>query len=132
MRISDWSSDVCSSDLRCAIPELAKGRNIRKQQRASRHRRFQHGEPERFVQRRGNENARALPPSGHGSLPQNAQMLDLAQNDTFAAGRSEEHTSEIQSLMRTTYVVFCLKKKLQHTYKTTLTKHTHSSRTHNH
>src|SRR3546814_4243188 len=33
-----------------------------------------------------------------------------------AAGRSEEHTSELQSLMRISYAVFCLKKK-KHTYK---------------
>src|SRR3546814_7511163 len=31
--------------------------------------------------------------------------------------RSEEHTSELQSLMRISYAVFCLKKKKQHTYK---------------
>src|SRR3546814_1989156 len=30
-------------------------------------------------------------------------------------GRSEEHTSELQSLMRTSYAVFCLQKKIQHT-----------------
>src|SRR3546814_6995847 len=35
-----------------------------------------------------------------------------------AAGRSEEHTSELQSLMRISYAVFCLKKKKQ-TYNTT-------------
>src|SRR3546814_10502673 len=32
-------------------------------------------------------------------------------------GRSEEHTSELQSLMRISYAVFCLKKKKQHTEK---------------
>src|SRR3546814_10346502 len=35
------------------------------------------------------------------------------------AGRSEEHTSELQSLMRISYAVFCLKKKItKHTYET--------------
>src|SRR3546814_10781339 len=34
-------------------------------------------------------------------------------------GRSEEHTSELQSLMRISYAVFCLKKKKQHTNTTT-------------
>src|SRR3546814_7349192 len=39
--------------------------------------------------------------------------------------RSEEHTSELQSLMRISYAVFCLKKKItQQTYKNTLHKHT--------
>src|SRR3546814_1385557 len=32
---------------------------------------------------------------------------------TFSARRSEEHTSELQSLMRISYAVFCLKKKIQ-------------------
>src|SRR3546814_1000612 len=35
-----------------------------------------------------------------------------------ASTRSEEHTSELQSLMRTSYAVFCLKKKQQYTYIT--------------
>src|SRR3546814_4560523 len=44
-----------------------------------------------------------------------------AQRRHVAAGRSEEHTSELQSLMRTSYAVFCLKKKKKeknsrHTY----------------
>src|SRR3546814_9222228 len=37
--------------------------------------------------------------------------------------RSEEHTSELQSLMRISYAVFCLKKKTQHKQNTTTTKH---------
>src|SRR3546814_3364110 len=37
--------------------------------------------------------------------------------------RSEEHTSELQSLMRISYAVFCLKKKKKHTYQTTYTQH---------
>src|SRR3546814_9551416 len=43
-----------------------------------------------------------------------AQVLDLARDRRAVvgdAGRSEEHTSELQSLMRTSYAVFCLKKK---------------------
>src|SRR3546814_1419312 len=45
----------------------------------------------------------------------------FAANDTTAiAARSEEHTSELQSLMRISYAVFCLKKKKQ--------KHSHSTR----
>src|SRR3546814_5723100 len=35
----------------------------------------------------------------------------LADSSAIVAGRSEEHTSELQSLMRTSYAVFCLKKK---------------------
>src|SRR3546814_6249786 len=37
----------------------------------------------------------------------------------LASDRSEEHTSELQSLMRISYAVFCLKKKNKHTLKTT-------------
>src|SRR3546814_4017847 len=37
---------------------------------------------------------------------------------TDADGRSEEHTSELQSLMRISYAVFCLKKKQNHTTET--------------
>src|SRR3546814_976833 len=39
-------------------------------------------------------------------------LINLAVDETV--GRSEEHTSELQSLMRTSYAVFCLKKKKIH------------------
>src|SRR3546814_5815692 len=42
---------------------------------------------------------------------------------TACASRSEEHTSELQSLMRISYAVFCLKKKTHHTPHNTLTQH---------
>src|SRR3546814_7440422 len=40
------------------------------------------------------------------------------QNEDNLAGRSEEHTSELQSLMRISYAVFCLKKKTTTNHKT--------------
>src|SRR3546814_1424133 len=40
-----------------------------------------------------------------------AGMVRSGYTQAFAAGRSEEHTSELQSLMRISYAVFCLKKK---------------------
>src|SRR3546814_2860348 len=40
------------------------------------------------------------------------------QSGNFVNSRSEEHTSELQSLMRISYAVFCLKKKNIHTQKT--------------
>src|SRR3546814_2458576 len=51
-----------------------------------------------------------------GQLP--AEIAHFGQSDAQAeAGRSEEHTSELQSLMRISYAVFCLKKKiLSHHY----------------
>src|SRR3546814_10447094 len=52
----------------------------------------------------------------HGEI----EILDSVSND-FAGGkvRSEEHTSELQSLMRISYAVFCLKKKNQQELSTT-------------
>src|SRR3546814_2457194 len=57
---------------------------------------------------RGSENlllARASRPSAVGALRRVPCLAD------YTGGRSEEHTSELQSLMRISYAVFCLKKK---------------------
>src|SRR3546814_5587397 len=48
--------------------------------------------------------------SGAGSVV--AWALTITDLDPLALGRSEEHTSELQSLMRISYAVFCLKKKI--------------------
>src|SRR3546814_8115732 len=46
------------------------------------------------------------------------KILDAARNPTLAGiYRSEEHTSELQSLMRISYAVFCLKKKKNKTHR---------------
>src|SRR3546814_9884610 len=42
-----------------------------------------------------------------------SRSTSIAPKSAWAATRSEEHTSELQSLMRISYAVFCLKKKLQ-------------------
>src|SRR3546814_4057149 len=59
--------------------------------------------------------SRAIAVIGDGSM--SAGMAYEAMNNAAAAGnrliRSEEHTSELQSLMRNSYAVFCLKKKKQ-------------------
>src|SRR3546814_9797943 len=104
MRISDWSSDVCSSDLekgktwapalsaicvgRCSDRPGAEFRNAYRRQnlcdgssRSRRRRNFPRPEAVRLYQHR--------------------------------CARSEEHTSELQSLMRISYAVFCLKKKTE-------------------
>src|SRR3546814_2742745 len=68
---------------------------------------------------------RRLPTPRKGAArPNNAEPSHDRQNgisgSTFRRGRSEEHTSELQSLMRTSYAVFCLKnKKLTSTLKNT-------------
>src|SRR3546814_8552408 len=107
MRISDWSSDVCSSDL----PHLDAVR-----------------------ERAAGEGAEVVPVSA--AIEEEFSQLDDADRDEFLASigleepglnrviraaykllglqtRSEEHTSELQSLMRPSYAVFCLQTKIQ-------------------
>src|SRR3546814_955146 len=107
MRISDWSSDVCSSDLKgVAAPEL----RLRGMDEA--HDREQHEETRGEAEFRASKHDRATP---EAICPSRAAttMVDFRQ----LADRSEEHTSELQSLMRTSYAVFCLKKKNINRYK---------------
>src|SRR3546814_5696467 len=105
MRISDWSSDVCSSDLSGSTPKI------------------------RTVPARINPRTKR-----NATLCRTTAWLICALNDRWARTRaiteatraknmnvlnsstgneirSEEHTSELQSLMRISYAVFCLKKK---------------------
>src|SRR3546814_7366144 len=56
----------------------------------------------------------------HGGGPQvNGVMERMGKAPEFRDGRSEEHTSELQSLMRISYAVFCLKKKITTVYSHT-------------
>src|SRR3546814_2046111 len=115
MRISDWSSDVCSSDLAQQRGQLAKQRT----ERAS------HGQVG-FVLLLDRPHGQSL--AVHPQLQRqrwrlqrqfHAPAVERAQRvvgvrierDGVVEGRSEEHTSELQSLMRISYAVFCLKKK---------------------
>src|SRR3546814_10706624 len=102
MRISDWSSDVCSSDL--VLRLLVDGLPLLGARRASHQLIFiveQHVE-EAVVPGAGRRRPRAFDAAGDGVV---------AHAAFIAALRSEEHTSELQSLMRISYAVFCLKKK---------------------
>src|SRR3546814_5841994 len=104
MRISDWSSDVCSSDLRRAPHVVARGKGLI-------------GIETRGVA--GGRGLKGLP--GIDSVERRFAVLGAvnAVGDVPAAEhRSEEHTSELQSLMRISYAVFCLKKKKQPKLKT--------------
>src|SRR3546814_10035887 len=112
MRISDWSSDVCSSDLgysgvpfriaangaltpdlwRIALNGRVNGVDVKTQS------------PARIIP--GADGYRLQP-----------TVITFGKGAATVAGafgkavRSEEHTSELQSLMRISYAVFCLKKK---------------------
>src|SRR3546814_8910559 len=55
----------------------------------------------------------AIAEAGYEAGSQIALGLDCASSEFYRDGRSEEHTSELQSLMRISYAVFCLKKKQQ-------------------
>src|SRR3546814_8108562 len=143
MRISDWSSDVCSSDLQCSLDQYP-ARAVRRP-----YRRADLGEIPRAAAARdygeaaggpaaarsggGDHRRRCLclgadrrlaaaqesraavhPVRGHrAGRPEAERLSDLGADPAAQKGgcRSEEHTSELQSLMRISYAVFCLKKK---------------------
>src|SRR3546814_6579994 len=112
MRISDWSSDVCSSDLLLgAGAASATGRQGAMGSRLCQ----AQGDPGRvdsaptglFDQNGGDDvDRRDSGGRGQGLWPRTPEL-----RKRHSARRSEEHTSELQSLMRISYAVFCLKKK---------------------
>src|SRR3546814_3041122 len=118
MRISDWSSDVCSSDLLrlsvhqasdhppLAIPEIRLPKALENISYAHACRQLDF-----FV---SIDKRQAKPRS---EPPSHSRFANTHH-------RSEEHTSELQSLMRISYAVFCLKKK-QKTKTTNNQQHTH-------
>src|SRR3546814_9528962 len=108
MRISDWSSDVCSSDLvasnqRFGLRAEAEDMLAKFERRGCATLAFTHDHA-----RIANE-AEPLYGSGNG----NGGPLNLLDLMVYAVARerSEEHTSELQSLMRISYAVFCLTNK---------------------
>src|SRR3546814_6825115 len=134
MRISDWSSDVCSSDLSLnngVLRDIARGPKGA-------------DKSVRLLSNYFDAVKRAFPDAWHGQTPASSRLLhgvgiqamgdvmevlaeraDARSVDDFYEGllclqdrtawtdgdRSEEHTSELQSLMRISYAVFCFKKK---------------------
>src|SRR3546814_9289376 len=97
MRISDWSSDVCSSDL-LGLP--AEGWPKALQAKVLK------GKPA-LTERPG----KSLPPIDLEAARSAAEQALGEELSDRNRARSEEHTSELQSLMRTSYAVFCLKRK---------------------
>src|SRR3546814_7373271 len=117
MRISDWSSDVCSSDLLIPLGALKEHRHPVVSRHDRRIRTHRHAGIDRplvrevpaetrprhdrlILHRKPGPGLRAGGPVG---------VSEMGQRDETA--RSEEHTSELQSLMRNSYAVFCLKTK---------------------
>src|SRR3546814_4569994 len=108
MRISVWSSDVCSSDLQHALASEIDPRPPQPGQRAAvglatvtgSVQVIEHDVRLQFQRQQRTEEHAAI---HHGEEYR----------------RSEEHTSELQSLMRISYAVFCLKNKQKHSQKTT-------------
>src|SRR3546814_7285180 len=133
MRISDWSSDVCSSDLGSdageghrALPTVHAHVGDRRQilpggvgnpcadidlARVG----VEPGDQGIEVTRRGDTDGVADSGRGYALFGRPARIGPDHQLGTLEAcgrgARSEEHTSELQSLMRISYAVFCLKKK---------------------
>src|SRR3546814_10235078 len=152
MRISDWSSDVCSSDLRQSVGPCRDA--ARRRSRARARRTAQRAAAERPAPRQDDGGAcqrhRKLYRTRDGARrpgddePERPHLFGRffggaadfegrqapvrypRQSDRAdrrpAADRSEEHTSELQSLMRISYAVFCLKKKKKNEYQDEHTK----------
>src|SRR3546814_4374732 len=114
MRISDWSSDVCSSDLiHHPDPERPQREFVGQQVSLDRRRiavlAFKGiGEP--LCQRRQGRLARIDIYRTSAHMKKLPQVVDAVTMIGMVM-RSEEHTSELQSLMRISYAVFCLTKK---------------------
>src|SRR3546814_4125782 len=102
MRISDWSSDVCSSDLLDAVNLLAA-------QVAA-------GMIDAGIGGGVESMSRTVMGYDSGAWTSDPQIAfaNHYAPQGIGADRSEEHTSELQSLMRISYAVFCLKKKKKH------------------
>src|SRR3546814_6599300 len=132
MRISDWSSDVCSSELGGdhpkqrhshrdgvnepvgtlaeALVEPGSERPARQQEMTADE--GQSGGDQRVgaLEHGAHYEAVPLPPSSL-NVPAAAGEKRVTRRGSCANQRSEEHTSELQSLMRISYAVFCLEKK---------------------
>src|SRR3546814_7603972 len=114
MRISDWSSDVCSSDLqtlknRILLENYFLPGDLEAQIEAF---------VEHYNNQRYHESLNNVTPADayFGRAPAIIKQRERIKRQTIEYRRlqhrrSEEHTSELQSLMRISYAVFCLKKK---------------------
>src|SRR3546814_4287583 len=127
MRISDWSSDVCSSDLRGGAVDHARRvarvvhevedqvGELLQDHAAVGVALFVEGQVGQLLERRRQAGERLEGGAGAGELlaveGDRAVLVehgDEALVEATLLDRSEEHTSELQSLMRNSYAVFCL------------------------
>src|SRR3546814_5992807 len=128
MRISDWSSDVCSSDLppaqhpahadhpsRLSGPGAGIARHCDLSMENCKMTKLKLGP---ITEDKPVKVTIDLPGALHRDLVAYADALARENGQ-----RSEEHTSELKSLMRTSYAVFCLKKKTQQLKSITPTRH---------
>src|SRR3546814_3594379 len=102
MRISDWSSDVCSSDLphcRTPPPSLVQTSS------AARSACDRSG-----VNRERRGRSRDNPPGANRARVSAPASAPGRRSARRVRERSEEHTSELQSLIRISYAVFCFQK----------------------
>src|SRR3546814_2379809 len=114
MRMSDWSSDVCSSDLLglagtgAALFALTSQANRYTEIRSRLVPLF---EAQTDVNKAMRDTVRIANEARTGLVPVADLYARLTLGGREFGMRSEEHTSELQSLMRISYAVFCLKKK---------------------
>src|SRR3546814_8957369 len=111
MRISDWSSDVCSSDLNANDQANVVAKGIVGDEAPY------HAIPWFWSNQYDLKLQTAGLSTGHDQTVVRGDIASRSFSIVYLkAGRvirSEEHTSELQSLMRISYAVFCLKKKKQ-------------------
>src|SRR3546814_8292420 len=131
LRISDWSSDVCSCDLGWGSGRGARSRGPLRQMVLFSWRLYLPGNGGE-VQLRFRES-----PLRFDEKPLDAAVMSKDKPAKIPTPqpvrgtqdmRSEEHTSELQSLMRISYAVFCLKKKKQHKAIQTKSPDTHQAK----
>src|SRR3546814_4856170 len=117
MRISDWSSDVCSSDLVIQCRPIDIWRMAARRTRVASPTSSRVCRSPRMIAQRSYRGVRSCLDAARGS----------ARHQRPSRARSEEHTSELQSLMHISYAVFGLKKKKQPTQQTQTLKETQSN-----
>src|SRR3546814_10012534 len=110
MRISDWSSDVCSSDLEAAarLLALAPDHPLRPDRPPARRVRQVRPGPQQAA-RSHHARRRAGPAQGLLVIQPPRHPAGLHEEIRESGYRWDEHTYELQSLMRISYAVFCLK-----------------------